>query len=276
MRKTTDGLQDVVRQKYAEIAVGKTQGCCGGTACCGSALNVEKLVQNIGYDATSLEMLPDGANMGLSCGNPLALASLQAGEIVADLGCGGGFDVFQAAPRVGQTGRVIGVDMTEEMLAKARAALPWYHSHSGLENVEFRQGTIEALPIEDSTVDVVLSNCVINLSADKTQAWKEIFRVLRPGGRFSVSDIALLRPLPESIEKSVAALVGCVAGAILLEETQSIIKQLGFDNIEIQKKTNYVISLQNDPLYMEIAAALPQNMGLHEFIVSVSIAAKKP
>lgn len=178
--------------------------------------------------------------MGLSCGNPLALASLKEGDVVLDLGSGGGFDVFQAGPRVGKSGRVIGVDMTAEMLHKARNACVWYREHSGLDNVEFRLGEIEHLPVADNSVDVVLSNCVINLSPDKPQVWKEIFRVLRSGGKVSVSDIVLLEELPENVMDSVAALVGCISGAILLEETKNILKECGFIHISLDKKSGYI------------------------------------
>ena len=275
MADNTEDLQAVVRQKYAEIAVGTAQGCCGGTSCCGVFSNADDLAQGIGYDAGALDALPAGMNMGLSCGNPLALASLCSGDVVLDIGCGGGFDVFQAGPRVGDAGRVIGVDMTEAMIAKACKALPWYHSHSGLDNVAFRLGTMEALPVDDASVDVVLSNCVINLSADKAQTWKEIFRVLRPGGRLSVSDIALRRPLPASIKQSVEALVGCVAGAMLLTDTLAIMQQTGFTHIKVQEKEEYISSLQDNPLYSHIASCLPPNTSLHDFIVSADIVAQK-
>lgn len=269
-------LRDRVRQKYAGIATGMTNGCCGSASCCTATVSADELVAGMGYDAADVHTLPDGINMGLSCGNPVAVASLKAGETVLDIGCGGGFDVFQAGPRVGATGRIIGVDMTEEMLTKARNAQSWYHKHTGLDNVEFRHGTMEALPVDDGTVDVILSNCVINLSCDKAQAWREIFRVLRQGGRVAISDIALLRPLPPVIAQSVEALVGCVAGAMLLEETRAILTQCGFSQIETRVKPGYVASLRETPLYREIEAALPEGATLPEFIASVEIVAAKP
>ena len=166
--------------------------------------------------------------MGLSCGNPTAIAALKPGEVVLDLGSGGGFDVFIAAEKVGSSGKSIGVDMTHEMLMKARNNINQFTNRTGLTNVEFRLGEIEHLPIADNSIDAVISNCVINLSPDKPQVWKEIFRALKPGGRAAVSDLALLKPLPENVAESVAARVGCVAGAVLIDETEMMIKDAGF------------------------------------------------
>ena len=210
-----------MREGYGQIA--KSGGSCCGPAptCCGSAPAAsENLAKHIGYSAEELAALPEGANMGLSCGNPNALAALQPGEVVLDLGAGGGFDVFIAGKKVGATGRAIGVDMTPEMLAKARKNIAAYRERTGLDNVEFRLGEIEHLPLADNSVDVVISNCVINLSPDKPQVWREIARVLKPGGRVAVSDLALLKPLPPAVAESVEALVGCVAGAVLVSETE--------------------------------------------------------
>jgi SAM-dependent methyltransferase len=191
-------VRQKVREGYGEIAKNGGSCGCGGVSCCGSsAEDSEKLVKQIGYTAEELAALPEGANMGLSCGNPTALASLAPGEVVLDLGAGGGFDAFIAGQKVGPTGRAIGVDMTHEMLVKARRNLATYRERSKLDNVEFRLGEIEHLPVADGSVDVVISNCVINLSPDKPQVWREIARVLKPGGRVAVSDLALLRPLPK-------------------------------------------------------------------------------
>src|SRR5215469_10749335 len=179
----SESVRQMVRDGYSKIAE-KDTSCCSGVSCCGSnAEDSAQLAQYVGYSAEELAALPDGANMGLSCGNPNALAALRPGEVVLDLGSGGGFDVFIAARKVGATGRAIGVDMTPEMLAKARKNIAAYREHSGLNNVEFRLGEIEHLPAADNTVDVVISNCVINLSPDKPQVWREIARVLKPGGR---------------------------------------------------------------------------------------------
>ena len=269
------GIKEAVRTGYAAIAVGAQSSCCR-SGCCGQS-DPASLAQAVGYDASSLDVLPDGANMGLSCGNPLALAALREGQTVLDLGSGGGFDVFQAGVNVKASGRVIGVDMTPEMLAKARKNIVQYRERTGYDNVEFRLGEIEYLPVADNSVDVVISNCVINLSPDKPQVWREIFRVLKPGGKLSVSDLALLRPLPENIREMAAALVGCVAGAVLVDDTKAMLEKTGFSSIVLSPKPEYVKMMQewNDPLYAEIVKALPQGTDLADYVVSLSIAAQK-
>ena len=274
-RKSDDQVRETVRRGYAAIATGKRSGCCSGERC-GQADPV-KLAKAVGYDAKSLASLPDGANMGLSCGNPLAIAALREGQTVLDLGSGGGFDVFQAGERVKGSGRVIGVDMTPEMLSKARRNIEQYQKRTGLDNVEFRLGEIEHLPVADASVDVVLSNCVINLSPDKPQVWSEIYRVLKPGGKVSVSDLALLQPLPDAVREMASALVGCVAGAVLVKETRAILKKAGFAAITLKPKPDYVRSMQdwNDPLYKQIATSLSKGGELADYIVSLSIAARK-
>jgi ubiquinone/menaquinone biosynthesis C-methylase UbiE len=215
--------------------------------------------------------------MGLSCGNPTAIAALQPGQIVLDLGSGGGFDVFLAGPKVGKTGRVIGVDMTPEMLTKARRNIASYRQSTGLDNVEFRLGEIEHLPVADASVDVVISNCVINLSPDKAQVWREIARVLKPGGRVAVSDMALLRPLPPQVAQMVEALVGCVAGAVLLEEYRRLVLAAGLAEVFLQPKPQYVAALADaqDPLYARIAEALPAGTSAADFITSVDVTAAR-
>ena len=268
-------VRDTVREGYAAIATGRSACCCGGGSC--GTNDPTRLAEAIGYTAQSLASLPDGANMGLSCGNPVAIAALKEGQTVLDLGSGGGFDVFQAGQIVKAAGRVIGVDMTPEMLAKARKNIDFYQQNTGLDNVEFRLGEIEHLPVADNCIDVVLSNCFINLSPDKPQVWREVFRVLKPGGKVSVSDLALLQPLPEDIREMAAALVGCVAGAALVEDTRAMLEAAGFEAIVLTPKPDYVRSMQNwnDPLYRQIAEALPKSEQLADYIVSLSIEATK-
>ena len=268
-------VKETVRTGYAAIATGQRSCCCGSPR--SGHADPAKLAKAIGYDAESLVNLPDGANMGLSCGNPVAIAALKEGQTVLDLGSGGGFDVFQAGEKVKASGRVIGVDMTPEMLAKARKNIEHYHQRTGLDNVEFRLGEIEYLPVPDSSVDVVLSNCVINLSPDKPQVWREVFRVLKPGGKISVSDLALLQVLPAGVRGMAAALVGCVAGAVLVDETRAMLEQIGFHSIALTPKPDYVRRMQewNDPLYAEIAKVLPEGRDLADYVVSLSIEARK-
>lgn len=212
-----------VMKTYSGIAKGENTGCCGTPK--PKFAHEEK----VGYDVKELEALPEGAVLGVGCGNPVALASLKEGEVVVDLGSGAGIDVFLAAGRVGHSGRVIGVDMTPEMLERARANA----ERGGFNNVEFRKGEIEALPVEDGFADCVISNCVINLSVDKDRTFAEAFRVLRPGGRLMVSDIVLTKELPRHIVKDVEAYTGCVSGAVMRDEYLSAIEGAGFGNIEI-------------------------------------------
>ncbi|MBL9140890.1 MAG: arsenite methyltransferase, partial [Phycisphaerae bacterium] len=231
----------------------------------------------IGYSEGETAAVPNGANMGLSCGNPTAVASLKAGEVVLDLGSGGGFDCFVAGPKVGACGRVIGVDMTADMVTKARRNLAVYRERTGLDNVEFRLGEIENLPVADASVDVVISNCVLNLSPDKERVWREIARVLRPGGRVAVSDLALLRPLPDSVRQDVEALVGCVAGAVLVEETRRQMDAVGLTNVKLTQKRQYIEAMTHweDPLYRKIIQGLPAGSKPSDFITSLDVAATK-
>jgi len=276
--KTSEDIRQTVRFGYAEIA--KSGGsCCGSKgSSCGSAVNSEELARHIGYSLEELAALPEGANMGLSCGNPNVLASLQPGETVLDLGSGGGFDIFIAGKAVGGSGKAIGVDMTPEMLAKARKLLENYRQSSGLNNVEFRLGEIEHLPVADISVDVVISNCVINLSPDKPQVWREIHRVLKPGGRVAVSDLALLKPLPPALVEKVEALVGCIAGAVLISKTESMAKEAGLKEIVLNPRSAYIDGMVdwNDPLYQKVIAELPAGTKPSDFITSLEITARKP
>lgn len=289
MSDKQDEVRERVREGYAQIAKagvfslaptdGKEESCCGSGGCCGpSTLDVNELVKSIGYSNAELSEASQSANMGLSCGNPTAIASLKPGEVVLDLGSGGGFDAFIAGPKVGPTGRVIGVDMTPEMISRARKDRATYTKHSGLDNVEFRLGEIEHLPVADQSIDVVISNCVLNLSPAKPQVWKEIGRVLRPGGRVAISDLALLKPLPESVQKSIEALVGCIAGAVLVPEIEELAKSAGLVEIQLTAKSSYVDAMSEwkDPLYQALIEALPKGAKLSEYITSLDISARKP
>ena len=273
-------VREKVREGYGEIARSTGSGCCGPTSCCGadSGQSAEQLAKAVGYTAEELQALPEGANMGLSCGNPVALATLSPGEVVVDLGSGGGFDIFIAGKKVGPQGRAIGVDMTPDMLAKARRNALTYRERTGLDNVEFRLGEIEHLPLPDNSADVIISNCVINLSPNKAQVWREIARVLKPGGRVAVSDIALLRPLPPEVNEMIEALVGCVAGATLVSETESMARWAGLTNIVLDSKRDYIDGMEKwqDPLYQKIIAALPAGSKLGDYVTSLAVSAEKP
>ncbi|MEY3143716.1 MAG: Demethylrebeccamycin-D-glucose O-methyltransferase [Planctomycetota bacterium] len=282
-----DSLRSQVREGYAGIAraggwsaaqIGAgAQSCCApGGGCCGPAtFTPDQLAQAIGYSQRELSFAPEGANMGLSCGNPTAIASLCAGETVLDLGAGGGFDCFIAGAKVGAQGRVIGVDMTPEMVSKARRNIEGYAKQTKLANVEFRLGEIENLPVADASVDVVISNCVLNLSPDKPRVWREVARVLRPGGRVAVSDLALLKPLPDAVRADVEALVGCVAGAVLVEETRAQAEAAGLSDIVLYSKPEYIDAMTNweDPLYRKIVAALPPGSKPSDYITSLDVTA---
>ena len=237
-------IKKVVRKGYAEIAK-KSSSCCATPSCCGGsadpALDISKA---IGYSDEEMTSVPDGANLGLGCGNPVALASLAEGEIVLDLGSGAGFDCFLASNKVGSRGKVIGVDMTPEMIDKARENA----RNGNYENVEFRLGEIENIPAADNSVDVVISNCVINLSPDKNRVFNEAFRVLKPGGRLMVSDIVLLEELPDFVRNSVAAYVGCISGAIMKDDYLEAVREAGFNEVKIIDEGLFPIDcMANDP-----------------------------
>ena len=265
-----EDIHKQVRSAYGQVA---RQGGCGcGTGCCGTGRSVESVSLGIGYSEEDLGQAPEGANLGLGCGNPVALASLREGEVVLDLGSGAGFDSFLAAERVGPTGRVIGVDMTAEMLDKARENA----KKSGRANVEFRLGEIEHLPVADSSVDVILSNCVINLSPDKAEVFAEAFRVLRPGGRLMVSDIVLTAPLPAPLAESALLYSSCVAGALLKTEYLGHIAGAGFTEIAVQGETVFPPDLiVSEP---ELAAFLGEDerASIEKSIVSIRVSARKP
>src|ERR1017187_6980945 len=275
-----ESVRKLVREGYTKIAQETSAGGCSpGVSCCGSAPpDADKLARELGYTVEELKALPEGANMGLSCGNPAALAALKPGEIVFDLGSGGGFDVFIAGRKVGVTGRAVGVDMTPEMLGKARRNIAGYRKETGLNNVEFRLGEIEHLPVADSSVDAIISNCVINLSPDKAQVWREMARVLKPDGRVAVSDMALLKPLPAEVLKMVEALVGCVAGATLVSETGRVAKAAGLTDIVLKVKSDYIEAMLDfeDPLYKKIMQRLPTGAKTSDYITSLEVQARKP
>jgi arsenite methyltransferase len=276
--ETQQTVHEMVRQGYAAIAASGTSGRSPSCGCGGKKITPQDLAKRIGYSAEELAALPEGANLGLSCGNPAALAALKPGEVVLDLGSGGGFDVFIAGRKVGPAGRAIGVDMTPEMLARARRNAAGYSKQTGLDNVEFRLGEIEHLPVADHSVDALISNCVINLSPDKPQVWREMARVLKPGGRVAVSDLALLRPLPQAVREMVEAVIGCVAGAVLVDETRRLAQEAGLADIVLTKKSDFLKAKAdwNDPLYREIAEHLPAGTTAADFITSLEIQARKP
>jgi ubiquinone/menaquinone biosynthesis C-methylase UbiE len=266
-----------VRERYGNIAK-QGSSCCGpATSCCGSTDLAKEISRNIGYSEEELKAVPDGANLGLGCGNPVALASLKEGEVVLDLGSGAGFDCFLAAHQVGKTGKVIGVDMTAEMLERARE-----NARKGdFDNVEFRLGEIENLPVGDNQVDIIISNCVINLSPNKKRVFQETFRVLKPEGRLMVSDIVLLKELPEEIKNSVAAYVSCIAGTTTKKEYLKEIQAAGFKETKVQDEAAFSSELLlNDPLAIEVAKNLKLSRekaeDLASSVVSIKVSAVKP
>ncbi|MFC2024867.1 arsenite methyltransferase [Chloroflexota bacterium] len=271
-----DEIRKMVRASYANIAV-QDNSCCGPAKTCGCSSPRKAMSKAIGYTDEELGAVPDGANLGLGCGNPTALASLEEGEVVLDLGAGAGFDCFLAANAVGKDGKIIGVDMTPEMLEKARE-----NARKGdYQNVEFRLGEIEHLPAADNSVDVVISNCVINLSPDKRRVFKEAFRVLKPGGRLMISDMVLLKDLPDFVKNSVAAYVGCLAGALMRDEYIGTIEAAGFQQIGIVDETSFPIEwVTDDPTIkasMEALQISPEE--IKEFdgsVISIKISGVKP
>lgn len=269
-------IRSRVREGYGRVAR-ESGSCCGAfSGCCGTAAAVQ-IGERIGYSREELHAVPEGANLGLGCGNPVALAGLKEGQVVLDLGSGAGFDSFLAARAVGERGRVIGVDMTPEMVQRARENAV----KGGFKNVEFRLGEIERLPVADAAVDVILSNCVINLSPDKPRVFAEAFRVLKPGGTLSISDVVLLKPLPPAVARSAAAYLGCVAGASLKEEYLAMLRAAGFAEPRIvSEETFYAAETVHDPVVRQIVEASQlSDEELRETgrsVVSVRIQATKP
>ncbi len=261
-----DDIRTTVRERYGKIpgsaAAGGTTSCCTpSTGCCGPAAAPDRVAQDLGYSADDTAAVPEGSNFGLGCGNPTGIQSLAPGEVVLDLGSGAGFDAFLAARAVGPTGKVLGVDMTPEMLQQARANL----KKSGRTNVEFRLGEIENLPVADQSVDVILSNCVINLSPDKQRVFREAFRVLRPGGRLQISDIVALQPLPEDLRADLDLYAGCVAGAALVDDLRAMMRDAGFVDIAIEPKA---------ALQATVDGWFP-GRGVGGFVASADITARK-
>ncbi len=270
-----ENVKRIVRKRYAKAARAKGSGCgCAPSASCCSSPTDEQVSTMIGYSEDEVNAVPDGANLGLGCGNPTALASLKEGERVLDLGSGGGFDCFLAAKKVGKSGKVIGVDMTPEMLDKARA-----NAKKGkYENVEFRLGEIENLPVADSSVDVIISNCVINLAPNKKRVFEEAYRVLAPNGRLMVSDIVLLKPLPEEIQKSAEAYTSCVAGAEIKDKYLGLMRAAGFKNVQVLGEKVYPLDfILSEPEVKEVVSNLKLTKKEVEetanSIVSISVSA---
>jgi SAM-dependent methyltransferase len=271
-------IKRVVRAGYAKVAKGERLNFIPVSQCCGGNVDLaHDISRAIGYKEEELASVPAGANLGLGCGNPTALALLKEGETMLDLGSGAGFDCFLAANAVGAAGHVIGVDMTPEMIEKARANA----REGGYSNVDFRLGELEHLPVADSAADVVISNCVINLTPDKAAVFREAFRVLRPSGRFAVSDTVLLRELPPVIRDSAEAYVGCLSGAIMKDAYLEAIRAAGFENVRIVEESSFPIDcMANDPTAQAIGNTInltPDELSdLADSVVSIKVAGKKP
>lgn len=257
--------REFIRRRYGSIASRNEGGCgCGSGCCCGSESSYEigEISGSIGYTKSDLDSIPAEANMGLGCGNPVAIAGIREGDTVLDLGSGGGLDCFLARRMVGDTGRVIGVDMTPEMIRLSRSNV----QKSNYDNVEFRLGEIEHLPVADASVDVILSNCVINLSVEKEQVFREAFRVLKPGGRLSASDVVATAELPEEILNDLAMTAGCIAGAEYVENVRGMLKDAGFTGIRLTPKDNS----------RKIIESWAPGRRIEEYVASYIIEAVKP
>ena len=272
MTDTSHEIRKSVRESYAAIAEkGGNSGCCApssdGSSCCGPDENVEipsaeQMSAFFGYSKAEMDLVPEGANLGLGCGNPQAIAEMVAGEVVIDLGAGAGFDAFLASGKVGAGGRVIGIDMTHEMLSKARANAV----KGGYKNVEFRLGEIEYMPIADNSGDVIISNCVINLSPNKEQVFKEAFRVLKPGGRVAVSDVVATADFPDEIANDMELLSGCVSGASPVSDIEKWLSDAGFEKISVDVKEESREGIKD----------WAPGRGIENYVASAVITAKKP
>jgi SAM-dependent methyltransferase len=264
-QKEADELRRVVRDSYAKVAGASDAGeCCGvENSCCGVPADINSLHSvRLGYSEEDLDCVPDGADMGLGCGNPRAIASLRSGEVVLDLGSGGGFDAFLAAREVGESGRVIGVDMTSDMLSKARRNA----ETAGFSNVEFRLGEIEYLPVADNSVDVIISNCVINLSPDKPRVFREALRVLKPGGRLAISDVVATAVLPDDVKDDPKLHASCVSGAALIDDLQAMLEAANFSDVRITPKDES----------REFIRDWVPGSGVEDYVISAHIEAVKP
>jgi SAM-dependent methyltransferase len=265
-----DAIRQTVRDSYTQVAERSTRsGCCtpasddSQTGCCAPAQQINPTTSTrLGYSDADLNAVPEGADLGLGCGNPRAIASLQAGDRVLDLGSGAGFDCFLAAREVGEAGQVIGVDMTHAMLGKARANA----ASGGYANVEFRLGEIEYLPVADASIDVIISNCVINLSPDKPQVFREAWRVLKPGGRLAIADVVAGTELPESVRRDMSLYSGCVAGATVISELEAMLTAAGFIDIRIVPKDSS----------REFIRDWAPGRGIEEYVLSATIEARRP
>ena len=257
MPNSKEEVRGFIRENYARIARGTQASCCGGSGCC----DVSEASAKLGYSEDDLSGVPLASNMGLGCGNPIAIAALKEGETVLDLGSGGGFDCFLARKQVGETGRVIGVDMTPDMIALARKNA----ADAGYSNVEFRLGEIEHLPVADGTVDAIISNCVINLSLDKEQVFREAFRVLKPGGRISTSDVVATAEIPVDIMQDLALIAGCIGGAEHVGRLEEMLQQAGFQDIRMTPKDNS----------KEIVSSWSPDNNVEDYIASYIIEAVK-
>ncbi len=278
MKEKDEKLKMAVRESYGRVA--EKSGSCCSSSCCSTA-KPEAIAKKIGYTEEEMQAVPEGSNLGLGCGNPIALASLKEGEIVLDLGSGAGFDCFLASTRVGSSGKVIGVDMTPEMVARARDNARDNALKGGYDNVEFRLGEIEALPVEDNSINIVISNCVINLVPDKEKAFREAFRVLKPEGRLMVSDIVLQKSLPDYVKESIEAYVGCIAGASTKDKYLDAIKSAGFEEVAVIEETAFPLDcMTNDPngqaILLSLKGSAEEIKKIEGSISSVKVRGIKP
>ena len=270
-------IKEVIREGYARIAKQDSSCCVPVSSCCGSADLAQDISQSVGYTEAELKSAPEGADLGLGCGNPVAFASLREGETVLDLGSGAGLDCFLAVSKVGENGRVIGIDMTPEMVEKARE-----NARKGnYANVEFRLGEIENLPVADNSVDVVISNCVINLVPDKRRVFTEAFRALKPGARLMISDLVLLKELPDSIKSSIEAYIGCLSGAIMRDEYLEAMKTAGFQEVRVIDETPFPVEyMANDPtakaIMENLQIPLEEAKEIASSVISIKVHGVKP